>query len=245
MKMAGKVCVVTGGGRGIGRAIVDKFIEYGAEYVYAVDLNQEALAELEKLYKNVTGVVLSVTDTAAVNAFALKVKEEKGRIDVLVNNAGVTKDALIHKMTDEDWQFVIDVNLKGPFVMTRAIGPIMMETGKGAIVTISSVVGLDGNIGQTNYAAPMGGVFSMTNTWAWVFSRMGANVRANAVAPGYINTPMMATVPDKVLEPIKEKTYFKRLGEPSEIAEVVAFLASDEASYVTGQVIRASGGLVV
>ena len=245
MKMAGRVCVVTGGGRGIGKAIVEKFLEYGAEYVYAVDLNQDALIELEGRYANVKGVVLSVTDTAAVNDFAAKVKEEKGRIDVLVNNAGVTKDALIHKMSDEDWQFVIDVNLKGPFIMTRAIGPMMMEQGKGAIVTISSVVGLDGNIGQTNYAATKGGVVSMTKTWAREFSRKGANGRANAVAPGYINTPMMATVPDKVLDPIKEKTYFKRLGEPSEIAEVVAFLASDESSYVTGQVIRASGGLVI
>jgi 3-oxoacyl-[acyl-carrier protein] reductase len=121
----------------------------------------------------------------------------------------------------------------------------MMETGKGSIVTISSIVGLDGNIGQTNYAATKGGVISMTKTWAREFTRKGANVRANAVAPGYINTPMMQTVPDKVLDPIKERTYFKRLGEPSEIAEVVAFLASDESSFVTGQVIRASGGLVV
>jgi 3-oxoacyl-[acyl-carrier protein] reductase len=245
MKMSGKICVVTGGGSGIGKAIVEKFLEYGAELVYAVDLNPKALAELEAAHKNVRGAVVSVTDTAAVNAFALKVKEEKGRIDVLVNCAGVTKDALIQKMTDEDWQFVIDVNLKGPFVMTRAIGPIMMETGKGSIVTISSVVGLDGNIGQSSYAATKGGVISMTKTWAREFTRKGANVRANAVAPGFINTPMMATVPDKVLDPIKEKTYFKRLGEPSEIAEVVAFLASDEASFVTGQVIRASGGLVV
>jgi len=245
MKMAGKVCVVTGGASGIGKAIVEKFLEYGAERVYVVDLNPKALEELEAAHRNVKGVVLSVTDSKAVGEFALKVKEEIGRIDVLVNNAGVTKDALIQKMSDDDWQFVIDVNLKGPFVMTRAIGPIMMETGKGAIVTISSVVGLDGNIGQSNYAATKGGVISMTKTWAKEFSRKGAFVRANAVAPGYINTPMMATVPDKVLDPIKEKTYFKRLGEPSEIAEVVAFLASDESSYVTGQVIRASGGLVV
>lgn len=245
MKMSGKICVVTGGGSGIGKAIVEKFLEYGAELVYAVDLNPKALAELEAADGRVRGVQLSVTDTPAVNAFALKVKEEKGRIDVLVNCAGVTKDALIQKMSDEDWQFVIDVNLKGPFVMTRAIGPIMMETGKGSIVTISSVVGLDGNIGQSNYAATKGGVISMTKTWAREFTRKGANVRANAVAPGFINTPMMSTVPDKVLDPIKEKTYFKRLGEPSEIAEVVAFLASDESSFVTGQVIRASGGLVV
>jgi len=245
MKMSGKVCVVTGGGSGIGKAIVEKFLEYGAEAVYALDLNQKALSDLEALDSRVKGVALSVTDTPAVNAFALRVKEEKGRVDVLVNCAGVTKDGLIHKMSDDDWQFVIDVNLKGPFVMTRAIAPIMMETGKGSIVTISSVVGLDGNIGQTNYAATKGGVISMTKTWAKEFSRKGAFVRANAVAPGYINTPMMATVPDKVLDPIKEKTYFKRLGEPSEIAEVVAFLSSDESSYVTGQVIRASGGLVV
>ncbi|MFP4508925.1 MAG: 3-oxoacyl-ACP reductase FabG [Spirochaetaceae bacterium] len=239
----GKVCVVTGGGRGIGKTIVETFAANGAEAVYALDINDDALATLSG--DTVHGEVVNVLDSASIKAFVEKVIQTHGRIDVLVNNAGITRDAVINKMDDDAWQAVIDVNLKGVFCMTREIGPRMMEYGSGAIVNISSVVGLDGNMGQTNYAATKAGVIAMAKTWAKEFARKGAAVRANAVAPGFINTPMIETVPEKVLESIKARTPLKRLGEPQEIANLVLFLSSDLASYITGQVVRCDGGLVV
>ncbi len=166
-------------------------------------------------------------------------------MDVLVNNAGITRDAMIHKMTDADWDAVINVNLKGVFFMTRAIAPLMMEAGRGAIVSISSIVGLDGNVGQTNYAATKGGVVAMTKGWAREFARKGAKVRVNAVSPGYTRTPMIASVPEKVLEPIIAKTPLGRLAEIRDIANAVLFLASDESEFITGQVLRVDGGLVL
>lgn len=239
----GKVCVVTGGGRGIGKTIVETFAANGAEAVYALDINDDALASLSG--DSVHGEVVNVLDSESIKTFVEKVIQAHGRIDVLVNNAGITRDAVINKMDDDAWQAVIDVNLKGVFCMTREIGPRMMEHGSGAIVNISSVVGLDGNMGQTNYAATKAGVIAMAKTWAKEFARKGAAVRANAVAPGFINTPMIETVPEKVIESIKAKTPLKRLGEPQEIANLVLFLSSDLASYITGQVVRCDGGLVV
>ncbi len=239
----GKVCVVTGGGRGIGKTIVETFAANGAEAVYALDINNEALAALSG--DTVHGEVVNVLDSESIRTVVEKIIHAHGRIDVLVNNAGITRDAVINKMDDDAWQAVIDVNLKGVFLMTREIGPRMMEHGTGSIVNISSVVGLDGNMGQTNYAATKAGVIAMAKTWAKEFARKGAAVRANAVAPGFINTPMLETVPEKVIEGIKAKTPLKRLGEPQEIANLVLFLSSDLASYITGQVIRCDGGLVV
>ena len=245
MRMNGKVCVVTGGARGIGKEIVTKFANEGALVVFACDMNKEALDELEKEFKNVKGYILNVTDREGIKVFVEKVKAEYGRIDALVNNAGITRDALIQKMTEEDWDAVINVNLKGVFNMTQAIGPLMMETGSGSIVSISSVVGLDGNIGQTNYAATKGGVVAMTKTWSKEFARKGAKVRANAVAPGFVRTPMTDKVPEKILEDMKNKALLKRLGEAEDIANAVLFLSSEEASFVTGQVLRVDGGLVI
>ena len=243
MNLKGKICVVTGGAQGIGRNIVEAFVKYGAEKVYACDVNADALAQVERELENVTGYELNVTDPAAIEAFTKHVTETDGRIDVLVNNAGITRDALVQKMTDDEWNAVIDVNLKGVFNMTRAIGPVMMENGKGSIISISSVVGLDGNLGQSNYAATKAGVIGMAKSWAKELARKGANVRSNAVAPGFINTPMIKHVPEKVIENLIGRTNLKRLGEPNEIADVVTFLASDASSFVTGQVIRVDGGL--
>ena len=245
MRLNGKVCVVTGGAQGIGRGIVETFAREGAERVWALDLKDADFPALQKSFPAVTGVAVDVTDSAAVNALVERIRRESSRVDILVNNAGITRDALIQKMTDADWDAVINVNLKGVFIMTRAVAPLMMEAGKGAIVSISSVVGLDGNIGQTNYAATKGGVVSMTKGWAREFARKGARVRVNAVSPGYTRTPMIASVPEKVLEPIIARTPLGRLAEIRDIANAVLFLSCDESEFITGQVIRVDGGLVL
>ena len=245
MRMKEKICLVTGGARGIGRAIVDRFAEEGAKMVFALDLNDSAFAELQAGRDNVRGAVVNVTDTAQVQAFVEKVVAEFGKIDALVNNAGITRDGLIHKMSDEDWAAVINVNLTGVFKMTRAVAPHMMAGGSGAIVSIASVVGLDGNIGQSNYAATKGGVVAMTKGWAKEFARKGAKVRVNSVSPGYCRTPMIETVPEKVLEPIIAKTPLARLAMPLDIANAVLFLCGDESVFITGQVLRVDGGLVL
>ena len=245
MRLNGKVCVVTGGAQGIGRGIVETFAREGAERVWALDLKDAEFPALQKSFPAVTGVAVDVTDSAAVNALVERIRRESSRVDILVNNAGITRDALIQKMTDADWDAVINVNLKGVFIMTRAVAPLMMEAGKGAIVSISSVVGLDGNIGQTNYAATKGGVVSMTKGWAREFARKGARVRVNAVSPGYTRTPMIASVPEKVLEPIIARTPLGRLAEIRDIANAVLFLSCDESEFITGQVIRVDGGLVL
>jgi len=245
MRMKDKICLVTGGARGIGRAIVDRFAGEGAKMVFALDVNDSAFAELEAGRANVRGAVVNVTDTAQVQAFVEKVVAEFGRIDVLVNNAGITRDGLIHKMSDEDWAAVINVNLTGVFKMTRAVAPHMMAGGSGAIVSIASVVGLDGNIGQSNYAATKGGVVAMTKGWAKEFARKGAKIRVNSVSPGYCRTPMIESVPEKVLEPIIAKTPLGRLAMPIDIANAVLFLCSEESVFITGQVLRVDGGLVL
>lgn len=237
-RMEGKVAIVTGGARGIGRQIVETLATEGAKLVYSLDMG---VSEYE--IPNVRHMQLNVTNRAQVAKFVEEVKNEFGTIDVLVNNAGITRDALIQKMTEDMWDAVIDVNLKGVFNLTQAVAPIMMENGKGSIVSISSVVGVYGNVGQTNYAATKAGVIGMTYTWAKEFTRKGAAVRTNAIAPGYVETEMMATVPDKVLQPIREKTPLGRLGKPQEIANAVLFLASDESSYVNGHVLEVTGGL--
>jgi 3-oxoacyl-[acyl-carrier protein] reductase len=245
MRLKDKVCAVTGAARGIGRGIVEAFAEEGAQRVWALDLNDSDFSALEKSFPAVKGVAVDVTDSVALNALAARMKAESFRLDILVNNAGITRDAMIQKMTDADWEAVINVNLKGVFFVTRALAPLMMETGKGAIVSISSVVGLDGNIGQSNYAASKGGVVSMTKGWAKEFTRKGAKIRVNAVSPGYTRTPMIASVPEKVLEPIIARTPLGRLAEIRDIANAVLFLVCDESEFITGQVLRVDGGLVL
>ncbi len=235
--MKGKVAIVTGGTSGIGMATAVKMAEAGV-LVYAADRNETEFSMPNILYHHV-----DVTNPELCRKLFEDVVAEQGRIDMLVTCAGITADALTVKMTDDQFDRVIDVNLKGTFNIVRYVGPFMEKQGWGSIVTVSSIVGEQGNIGQINYSASKGAVISMTKTWAKEFSRKGANVRVNAVAPGYIRTNMMNTVPQELLDRFASQTMLKRLGHPEEIAEVIAFLASDAASYITGTVIDANGGM--
>lgn len=236
-RLEGKVAVVTGGAKGLGQAISQLYALHGAKVVAA------DMGELSYTNKNVEGYKLNVTDVEAVQKFYDYVIEKYGKIDILVNNAGITADAMTRKMTDDQWNRVIDVNLKGVFNLTRLIGPQMENSGYGSIINISSVVGVFGNIGQANYAATKAGVIGLTMTWAKEFARKGANVRVNAIAPGYIMTDILKTVPQELLDKFAALTMLGRLGQPEEIANVALFLASDEASYITGQTLNVNGGM--
>ncbi|MDD3067869.1 MAG: beta-ketoacyl-ACP reductase [Acholeplasmataceae bacterium] len=236
-RLDNKVAVVTGGAKGLGQAIAETFAKEGA-IVIAADMG-----DLQYEAKNVYGYKLNVTDVEGCKAFFDEVVEKFGKIDILVNNAGITKDAMTRKMTDDQWNAVIDVNLKGVFNLTRYVGPLMEQNNYGSIINISSVVGVFGNIGQANYAATKAGVLGLTMTWAKEFARKGANVRVNAIAPGYIMTDILKTVPQDLLDSFAKLTMLGRLGQPHEIANVALFLASEEASYITGQTINANGGM--
>lgn len=239
MKLDGKVAIVTGGARGIGAAICNKLAGEGA-IVYSCDIGKGEFNN-----KNIICETLNVTDRKGVAELVEKIKAKHGKIDILVNNAGITRDALIQKMTEEAWDAVIDVNLKGLFNITQLVAPIMMENGSGSIVNMASVVGVYGNIGQTNYVATKAGVIGMTKTWAKEFARKGAKVRSNAVAPGFIKTPMTKDLPEKVIDGMIAKTPLGRMGEAEDIANAVLFLASDDANFVTGQVLGVDGGLTI
>ncbi|MCX7251616.1 MAG: 3-oxoacyl-[acyl-carrier-protein] reductase [Burkholderiales bacterium] len=245
-RLEGKVCLITGAGQGIGEATALKFAREGA-VVIACDLKQEQVEAVAQACRaggaQAEGQVMDVTNRAQVDAVVAQVMAAHGRIDVLVNNAGITQDARLQKMTLEQFDRVIDVNLRGVFHCAQAVAGHMTQQGSGVILNASSVVGLYGNFGQTNYAATKFGVIGFTKTWARELSPKG--VRVNAVAPGFIKTPMIATVPDKVLDDLAQKVPLKRLGQAEEIANAYAFLASDEASYITGAVIEVDGGLTL
>ncbi|MBP1924508.1 3-oxoacyl-[acyl-carrier protein] reductase [Sedimentibacter acidaminivorans] len=236
-RLKDKVAIVTGGARGIGRAVCEVFSDEGAK-VIAVDI-------VSVLYSKewVEGYKANLCSNDDLTKLVEYVKEKYGKIDILVNNAGITKDSLIEKMSEEMWDDVININLKAVFNITKLIAPVMKMNGKGSIINISSVVGEYGNVGQSNYAATKAGIIGLTKSWAKEFSRKGEDIRVNSVAPGYTNTEMMATVPEKVLNDIKEKTMLKRLGDPKEIANAILFLASEESSYITGQLLSVNGGL--
>ncbi len=238
MKLTNKTAVVTGGARGLGQEMCKLFAAEGARVIACdmADAPEESISGVE-YYK------LNVTDSAACREFFDYAAAKYGKIDILVNNAGITRDAMTRKMTDEMWDAVIDVNLKGVFNLTRFIGPHMEETGGGSVITISSVVGEFGNIGQANYAATKAGVIGLTKTWAKEFARKGVPVRCNAIAPGYVLTDILKTVPQELLDKFASQTMLGRLGQPQEIAKVALFLASDDSSYVTGTVISANGGM--
>jgi len=246
MRLKDKVAIITGGAKGIGKETALLFAREGAKVVIC-DFDEEAghntLEELKAIGAAALFFKVDVTDRASVQAMVEATKKEFGRIDILINNAGITSDALLTKMTEEQWDKVIAVNLKGVFNCTQAVAPIMMEQGSGVILNASSVVGVYGNIGQTNYAATKAGVIGMTKSWAKELGRKG--IRVNAVAPGFILTDMTAKVPQKILDMMKEKTPLGRLGLPQDVAAAYLFLASDEASYINGQVLGVDGGLMI
>lgn len=237
MNLKNKVAVVTGGARGLGQAMCERFAAEGARVV-ALDMG-----EMNYENKNVEYMPLNVTDREACGATFDKIVEKYDRIDILVNNAGITRDAMTRKMSDEQWDQVIDVNLSGVFNLTRYVGPHMEQMGGGSIINISSVVGVFGNIGQANYSASKGGVIALAKTWAKEFARKGVPVRVNAIAPGYIMTDILKTVPQDLLDSFAKMTMLGRLGQPEEIAAAAAFLASDDAAYITGHVLSVDGGM--
>lgn len=244
--LEGKVALVTGGSSGLGKATILKFAEEGAITVNW-DINQERGDELVKSmtlqgYKNYFFKV-DTSNISQVQETIKAVIEALDHVDILVNNAGITRDSTLLKMTDEQWQQVININLTGVFNCTRAVAPFMVEKGYGRIISISSVVGLYGNFGQTNYAAAKAGVIAMTQTWAKELGRKG--IRANAVAPGFIRTEILDAMPSEVIEKMAERVPIKRLGQPEDIANLNAFLASDAADYINGAVISVDGGITL
>ncbi|GJG97490.1 3-oxoacyl-ACP reductase FabG [Cupriavidus pauculus] len=244
MKLEGRVAIITGAAAGIGFATAERFAAEGAKLVLC-DVNEarvrEAAERLADKGVTVDAHKVDVTSREEVDGVVAATLARHGRIDILVNNAGITKDARLAKMTEAQFDAVIDVNLKGVFHCAQAVAAVMTEQGKGVILNASSVVGLYGNFGQTNYAASKFGVIGFTKTWARELGPKG--VRVNAVCPGFVNTEILQSVPEKVLDGMKEHCWMRRLAEPAEIAAIYAFLASDDASYVNGTTIEASGGM--
>lgn len=237
MLLKDKIAVVTGASNGIGKSIVDVFLENGAK-VIGLDI-----IEVDSWNEKLNMLKADVSSTADCERVYSKITGLVDHIDILVNCAGITRDAMTKKMSEEQFDQVIAVNLKGVWNLTRLIGPAMQVQQSGSIINISSVVGVFGNIGQANYAATKAGVIGMTKSWAKEFALKGGNVRVNAVAPGYTMTNMMKTVPENLLEKFRGATMLDRLAEPIEIANSVLFLASDLASYVTGEVLNVNGGM--
>lgn len=237
MLLKDRVAIVTGASNGIGKAIVDVFLENGAR-VIGLDV-----VEVEPWSDNLTMYKADVSSTNDCERVYADIMSAVDHIDILVNCAGITRDAMTRKMSEDQFDQVIAVNLKGVWNLTRLIGPAMQARQCGSIINISSVVGVFGNIGQSNYAASKAGVIGMTKSWAKEFALKGGNVRVNAVAPGYTMTNMMKTVPENLLEKFRGATMLGRLAEPVEIANSVLFLASDLASYVTGEVLNVNGGM--
>ena len=245
-RLKDKVSIITGAANGIGLATAIKFANEGAISVIC-DMNpaqvDEAVAKVKALGGQAEGYVMNVTDRANIDDVVASVVAKHGRIDVLINNAGITKDARLVNMTEQQFDAVIDVNLKGVFSCTQAVVPHMIKAGKGAIVSASSVVGLYGNFGQTNYAATKFGVIGFTMTWARELGPKG--IRVNAICPGFIETSILSTIPEDVLKELRDHSWLKRLGKPEEMANIYAFLASDEASYINGIALEASGGITL
>ncbi|MDW0116968.1 beta-ketoacyl-ACP reductase [Sporosarcina thermotolerans] len=246
MRLKGKVAIITGGANGIGLAACERFAEEGAAVIMA-DFDEAAGKEQEVLFKEkgyeITFCQVNVVDRESVAQVAEKTIELYGKIDILINNAGITKDATLLKMEPEDFQRVLDVNLTGVFNCTQAVVPHMIAAGAGKIINTSSVSGVYGNFGQTNYAATKAAVIGMTKTWAKEFGRKGINI--NAVAPGFTATAMVRKMPEKVIHQMESAVSLQRLGKPEDIANAYLFLASGESDYVHGHVLHVDGGIMM
>ena len=241
-----QVAVVTGAGRGIGRAIALKFAEEGANIVCVsrtAENSEKVAAEVRALGRQAWAHALDVADAKAVAAAGEKILAEAGRVDILVTNAGVTRDGLLMRMSEEDWDTVLNTNLKGAFSFTQAFTRSLLKQRSGRIINVASIIGLIGNAGQANYAASKAGVIGFTKSIAKEYGKKG--IRVNAVAPGFIRTDMTAALDEKYRETMTQAVPLQRAGEPLEVARVVYFLLSDYSSYITGEVINVSGGLYI
>lgn len=239
-KFNDKVVIITGGAQGIGKKAVEIFSSEGAK-VIVWDINEEKGKDIvDESSKNIYFYKVDTTKYSSVEDAAKQVIASFGRIDILINNAGISRDSTLLNMTIEQWQQVIDINLTGVFNCTKAIAPYMVKNNFGRIINTSSLVGLYGNFGQTNYAATKSGVVGITKVWSRELSIHGITV--NAVAPGFIETDTVNAIPDKVLKGVREKIPVGRLGRPEEVANAYLFLASEEASYITGSVLNVDGG---
>lgn len=241
MRLQGKVAIITGGANGIGAAAVDRFLQEGA-LVAVADFDETTGTQLAA-EKGIFFQQVNTAERASIDKFVTAVLETYGKIDILVNNAGITRDATLVKMTEEQFDAVLDVNLKGVFHFTQAVVPHMLERQYGKIINTSSVSGVYGNFGQTNYAATKAAVVGMTKTWAKELSRKGINV--NAVAPGFTKTAMVEKMPQEAIEKMLAVVPIQRLGAPEDIANAYLFLASDESSYVSGHVLHVDGGIMM
>jgi 3-oxoacyl-[acyl-carrier protein] reductase len=244
LKLKGKVALITGAAQGIGKSIALLLAQNGANIVVS-DINleraEETAREIESIGSKAMAVKVDVANLKEVEQMVEAVLEKFGKIDILVNNAGITRDKLILRMTEEDWDAVLNVNLKGTFNCTKVVVRHMAKQRSGKIVSIASVVGEMGNAGQANYSASKAGVIGLTKTIAREFAQRRINV--NAIAPGYIETPMTEILPEKVKEELKSLIPMERLGKPEDVAEAVLFLVSEESNYITGQVLNVNGGI--
>lgn len=231
----GKIALITGGARGIGKEIALKFAENGATVISG------DLMDADYTHENITHIKLNVTDRENIKEVAKELKEKYGRLDILVNNAGITRDSLLQRMKEADWDLVVDINLKGVFNVMQGFVSLLLKSKASSVINMASVVGVDGNLGQTNYAATKGGVIAMSKTWAKEFGRK--NLRSNALAPGFIKTDMTHVLPEKVVEKVLDNTPLRKMGDAEDVANSALFLASDNSKFITGQVLRIDGGL--
>ena len=246
MSLKGKVALVTGGAQGIGKAIAARLAQEEADVVIAdvnIDLAQTVLAEMKSCGATAVAFKVDVSDSSQVEELIKKVMERFSTLDILVNNAGVTKDALLIRTTEEDWDQVIKVNLRGAFNLTKRVAKVMIKQKSGRIVNITSVIGLMGNVGQASYAASKAGLVGLTKSAAKELA--GRGITVNAVAPGYIQTAMTEKLPQTTKDAFLNLIPLKRMGAPKDVANLVAFLVSDQANYITGQVICVDGGLLM
>lgn len=241
-----KIVIITGSARGIGFSIAERFCELGALSII-LDLNQKAIDDAVSILKekgyNAEGYVADVTNSEKIAELFKMIHKKHGKIDVLVNNAGITKDGLLMKMKETDWDLVLNVNLKGTFICTQKISRFMLKQRNGSIINIASVIGIMGNAGQANYAASKGGIIAFTKSSAKEFA--SRNIRVNAIAPGFIETEMTKKLSEDVVKNYKDAIPLNRMGKPRNVADLCLFLASDMSDYITGQTIQVDGGLIM